>query len=135
MLFSLVFSILFLCLCSLHYVVLFCSLCSILFGFVTFSVSLYVTGRPYSQVITERSAANVYLFKSSYENNCQELKFLRREEKDLEFVFENDYFPDTNSVVEREKIFEENSKDAAAAVKVEEKEVDDLELDTKATKV
>ena len=94
-----------------------------------------VTGRPYSQVITERSAANVYLFKSSYENNCQELKFLRREEKDLEFVFENDYFPDTNSVVEREKIFEENSKDAAAAVKVEEKEVDDLELDTKATKV
>ena len=94
-----------------------------------------VTGRPYSQVITERSAANVYLFKSSYENNCQQLKFLRREEKDLEFVFENDYFPDTNSVVEREKIFEENSKDAAAAVKVEEKEVDDLELDTKATKV
>ena len=94
-----------------------------------------VTGRPYSQVITERSAANVYLFKSSYENNCQELKFLRCEEKDLEFVFENDYFPDTNSVVEREKIFEENSKDAAAAVKVEEKEVDDLELDTKATKV
>ena len=80
-----------------------------------------VTGRPYSQVITERSAANVYLFKSSYENNCQQLKFLRREEKDLEFVFENDYFPDTNSVVEREKIFEENSKDAAAAVKVEEK--------------
>ena len=63
------------------------------------------------------------------------MKFLRREEKDLEFVFENDYFPDTNSVVEREKIFEENSKDAAAAVKVEEKEVDDLELDTKATKV
>ena len=60
---------------------------------------------------------------------------MRREEKDLEFVFENDYFPDTNSVVEREKIFEENSKDAAAAVKVEEKEVDDLELDTKATKV
>ena len=94
-----------------------------------------VTGRPYSQVITERSAANVYLFKSSYENNCQQLKFLRREEKDLEFVFENDYFPDTNSVVEREKIFEENIKDAAAAVKVEEKEVDDLELDTKATKV
>ena len=94
-----------------------------------------VTGRPYSQVITERSAANVYLFKSSYENNCQQLKFLRREEKDLEFVFENDYFPDTNSVVEREKIFEENIKGAAAAVKVEEKEVDDLELDTKATKV
>ena len=60
---------------------------------------------------------------------------MRREEKDLEFVFENDYFPDTNSVVEREKIFEENSKDAAADVKVEEKEVDDLELDTKATKV
>ena len=50
-------------------------------------------------------------------------------------MFENDYFPDTNSVVEREKIFEENIKDAAAAVKVEEKEVDDLELDTKATKV
>ena len=94
-----------------------------------------VTGRPYSQVITERSAANVYLFKSSYENNCQQLKFLRREEKDLEFVFENDYFPDTNSVVEKEKLFEENIKDAAAAVKVEEKEVDDLELDTKATKV
>ena len=60
---------------------------------------------------------------------------MRREEKDLEFVFENDYFPDTNSVVEREKIFEENNKDAAAAVKVEEIEVDDLELDTKATKV
>ena len=58
---------------------------------------------------------------------------MRREEKDLEFVFENDYFPDTNSVVEREKIFEENIKDAAA--EVEEKEVDDLELDTKATKV
>ena len=58
-----------------------------------------VTGRPYSQVITERSAANVYLFKSSYENNCQQLKFLRREEKDLEFVFENDYFPDTKGVV------------------------------------
>ena len=100
-----------------------------------FRQSIIVTGRPYSQVITERSAANVYLFKSSYENNCQELKFLRREEKDLEFVFENDYFPDTNSVVEREKIFEENIKDAAAAVKVEEKEADDLELDVKATKV
>ena len=94
-----------------------------------------VTGRPYSQVITERSAANVSLFKSTFENNCQELKFLRREEKDLEFVFQNDYFPDTNSVVVKEKIFEENIKDAAAAVKVEEKEVDDLELDTKATKV
>ena len=60
---------------------------------------------------------------------------MRREKEDLEFVFENDYFPDTNSVVEKEKLFEENIKDAAAAVKVEEKEVDDLELDTKATKV
>ena len=85
------------------------------------------------KLLQKEARQNVYLFKSSYENNCQQLKFLRREEKDLEFVFENDYFPDTNSVVEREKIFEENIKDAAA--EVEEKEVDDLELDTKATKV
>ena len=94
-----------------------------------------VTGRPYSQVITERSAANVSLFNSTCQNIRQKLKFLRREEKDLEFVLENDYFPDTNGVVAKVKIFEENIIDAAAAVEVKEKEVDDLELDTKATKV
>ena len=88
-----------------------------------------VTGRPYSQVIIERIAANVSLFKSTYQNIRQKLKFLRREEKNLGLVHENDYFPDTNGVVEKVKIFEENIKDAAAAVEVKEKEVDEPELD------
>ena len=44
-------------------------------------------------------------------------------------MLENDYFPDTNGVVAKVKIFEENIIDAAAAVEVKEKEVDEPELD------
>ena len=50
-------------------------------------------------------------------------------------MLENEYFPDTNSVVEKAEIFEENIIDSAVAVEFEEKEADDLELDAKATKV
>ena len=76
-----------------------------------------VTSRPYSQVITERSAANVALFKYTYENNCQKLKFLRREENVLEFVLENEYFPDTDGVV----------FDAATVEGEEAEEIEELE--------
>ena len=76
-----------------------------------------VTGRPYSQVITERSAATVSLLKYTYENNCQKLKFLRREENVLEFVLENEYFPDTDGVV----------FDAATVEGEEAEEIEELE--------
>ena len=64
-----------------------------------------------------------------YENICQKSKFRGREENNFEFEFENDYIPDTDSVAEKAKIFEENIFDAAAAVEVKEKEADELELD------
>ena len=64
-----------------------------------------------------------------YENIRQKSKFRGREENNFEFMFENDNFPDTNSVAKRSKIFEENVLDAAAAVEVKEKEADESELD------
>ena len=64
-----------------------------------------------------------------YENICQKSKFRGREENNFEFEFENDYIPDTDSVAEKTKIFEENIFDAATAVEVKEKEADELELD------
>ena len=64
-----------------------------------------------------------------YENIDQKSKFRGREENNFEFEFENDYIPDTDSVAEKAKIFEENIFDAAAAVEVKEKEADELELD------
>ena len=64
-----------------------------------------------------------------YENIGQKSKFRGREENNFEFEFENDYIPDTDSVAEKTKIFEENIFDAAAAVEVKEKEADELELD------
>ena len=69
------------------------------------------------------------MLKLVYENIHQESKFMKREEKDLEFEFENNCFPDTNSVVKEAKILEENIADAATAVEVKEKEADELELD------
>ena len=67
MLFSLVLSMLFLCLCSLHYVVLFCSLCSILFGFVTFSVSLYTLySLGFFLLSLSLSQCSLYLFSILY---------------------------------------------------------------------
>ena len=44
-------------------------------------------------------------------------------------MFENDNFPDTNSVVKEEKIFDENTAEPDATVEVSGKEVDELELD------
>ena len=68
------------------------------------------------------------MLKLVYENIRQKSKFRGREENCFEFEFENDYIPDTDSVAEKAKIFEENVLDAAA-VEVKEKEADESELD------
>ena len=64
-----------------------------------------------------------------YENICQKSKFRGREENNFEFEFENDNFPDTDSVVKEAKIFDESTAEPDAAVEVSGKEVDELELD------
>ena len=64
-----------------------------------------------------------------YQKYSEESKFRGCEENNLEFVFENDNFPDTNSVVKEAKIFDENTAEPDATVEVSGKEVDELELD------
>ena len=68
------------------------------------------------------------MLKLVYENIRQESKFRGREENNFEFEFENDYIPDTDSVVKEAKIFDENTAEPDAAVEVSGKEVDELEL-------
>ena len=64
-----------------------------------------------------------------YENICQKSKFRGREENNFEFEFENDNFPDTDSVVKEAKIFDGSTAEPDAAVEVSREEVDELELD------
>ena len=51
------------------------------------------------------------------------MKFRGHEENNFEFEFENDNFPDTDSVVD------ESTAEPDAAVEVSREEVDELELD------
>ena len=44
-------------------------------------------------------------------------------------MFENDNFPDTDSVVKEAKILDESTAESDAAVEVNGNEVDELELD------
>ena len=73
--------------------------------------------------------ANVTVLKSSLWKYLPKSKFRGREENNFEFEFENDNFPDTDSVVKEAKIFDESTAEPDAAVEVSREEVDELELD------
>ena len=66
----------------------------------------------------KRHRAQVQFIKIFARNEIQ-----RREENNFEFEFENDNFPDTDSVVD------ESTAEPDAAVEVSREEVDELELD------
>ena len=72
----------------------------------------------------KRHRAQVQFIKIFARNEIQ-----RREENNFEFEFENDNFPDTDSVVKEAKIFDESTAEPDAAVEVSREEVDELELD------